>query len=121
VAEARQPPSRSEQEALRALLHEALRDLPTAPDPARAADEVMRALDSYVDSTVAARSLAPREAPVTDYERRETSEVRWATWLVVGAALVGTGVVAVVMSGGWPAALAVIAIWAVALIALTTT
>lgn len=121
MAEARQPPSRSEQEAQRALLHEALRDLPSAPDPERAADEVMRALDSYVDGAVAARSLAPRETPVTDFDRRGAAEVRWATWIVVGGALIGTAAVAVVMSGGWPAALAVIAIWAVALIALTST
>lgn len=121
MTEGRQPPSRSEQEARRALLHEALRDLPAAPDPARAADEVMRALDSYVDSAVAARSLAPREAPVTDFERRQTAQVPWVAWAVLGAAFVATGVVAVVMSGGWPAAIAVIAIWAVALIILTST
>ena len=57
---------------------------------------------------------------MTDYARQEESEVRWAMWLVVGGAALGTAVVAVVLSGGWPAAIAVIAIWVIALVALVS-
>ena len=113
------PMSRSEREARRALLHEALTDLAGARDPERAADEVMRALDGYLEA--APRTApAPREPPVTDFDRRERSDVRLATGLVMGGAVIATGIVAVVLSGGWPAGIAVVAIWAVALFALAS-
>lgn len=121
MRERRQPGSRSDREARRALLQDALRDLAGADDPDRAAHEVMRALDVYVEEETAARAVAPREPPVTDYDRREPSEIRWATWLVLGGAVVATGVVAVALAGGWPAALAVVAIWVFALVVVTST
>jgi hypothetical protein len=113
-------PSRADREARRALLEEALSQLPTASDPDRAAGEVMRALDSYIESTGGGTALAPREAPVTDFARREEREVRWALWIVIGGAALATAVVAVALSGGWPAAIAVVAIWVIALAALVS-
>jgi hypothetical protein len=121
MTDIRKPLSRAEREAHRAVLEEALAELPGAPDPERAAGEVMRALDSYMEATGAGSALAPREAPVTDYERREQTDVRWAMWLVLGGAVIATIVVAVTLSGGWPAGLAIIGIWVVALFALTST
>lgn len=96
-------------------------DLAGAPDPHRAADDAMRALDAYIEASTPTAPAA-RESPVTDYDRRrDQREIRVATWLVLGGAILATCVVAVLLSGGWPAGLAIIAIWAVALFALTST
>ena len=73
-----QPPSRADREAQRALLEDALSHLAGASDPDRAAGEVMRALDTYIESS-GGTALAPRESPVTDFARQEQREVRWAT------------------------------------------
>jgi hypothetical protein len=121
MADPSKPLSRAEREAHRALLEEALAELAAAPDPERAAGEVMRALDSYMEATGSGSALSPREAPVTDFARAEKNEIRWATWLVIGGAVIGTIVVAIALSGGWPAAIAVIAIWVIALAALLST
>ncbi|WP_217914093.1 hypothetical protein [Miltoncostaea marina] len=120
MTEPRRPPSRAEREAQRALLQEALARLADEDDPEGAAAEVVRALDAYMESAGGGTALAPREPPVTDFARREASEVRWVTWVVVGGAVLGTAIVGVALSGGWPAALAILAIWVLALIALTT-
>ncbi len=112
------PLSRADREAHRALLEDALAELAGAPDPERAAGEVMRALDSYMEATGGGTALTPREAPVADFDRASAKEIRWVTWIVVGGAVLATAVVAIVLSGGWPAALAIIAIWTLALVAL---
>lgn len=112
--------SRSELEAQRELLREAIADLPSAPNPDRAAHEVMRALDAYIE-VAGPRSPAPRETPVTDFERRASDDIRWVTWLILAGSVLATIVVAIVLSGGWVAGVAIIAIWAVALFALTQT
>lgn len=119
VSDPNQPMSRAEREAQRALLEEAIMDLANAPDPERAAREVMRALDSYMES--GGTGVAQREAPVTDFLVRERDQLNWAKWLVVGGAVVATITVAVAFSGGWPVALAVIGIWVLALFALLST
>jgi hypothetical protein len=119
-----QPLSRAEREAHRALLEEALAELPKASNPERAAEEVMRALDSYIEATGGGTALTPRESPVTNFDRRpETAdhEIRWVTWLVIGGAVLATCVVAIALSGGWPAAITVIAIWVLALAAMLST
>jgi hypothetical protein len=121
MAEQPQPLSRAEREAHRVLLEEALADLPRASDPERAANEVMRALDSYIEATGGGTALTPREPPVTDFDRTEASEIRWVTWLVIGGAVLATCVVAIALSGGWPVAITVIAIWVLALAALLST
>jgi len=121
VSDGQQPLSRAEREAHRALLEEALGELAGAPDPDRAAREVMRALDAYLEASGGGTALAPREAPVADFEQRERDQLNWAKWLVVGGAVVATVTVAVAFSGGWPLALAVIGIWALALLALLST
>lgn len=121
MADHRKPLSRADREAHRALLEDALAELAGARDQEQAARDVMRALDAYMEATGGGTALSPREPPVTDFERREKTDVRWATWIVVGGAVLATAVVAVVLSGGWPAALAIIAIWVLALVALMST
>lgn len=121
VSDNRPPLSRAEREAHRALLEDALSELAGAPDPERAARDVMRALDSYMEATGGGTALAPREAPVADFNARERDQLNWVKWLVVGGAVVATITVAVAFSGGWPVALAVIGIWVVALFALLST
>jgi hypothetical protein len=121
MTDRRQPLSRSEREAHRALLEEALADLVESPDPSRAASDVMRALDSYIEASGGGTALSPRESPVTDYDRREKTEIKWAMWIVLGGAVVATAVVAILLSGGWPAGLAIVAIWVIALFALLST
>lgn len=115
------PLSRSEREAHRALLEDALTELAGAADPDRAAREVMRALDSYLEASGGGTALSPREPPVADFARRERDQLEWAKWLVIGGAVLATVTVAVAFSGGWPLALAVIGIWALALLALLST
>ncbi len=117
------PPSRADREAYRSVLEDALAELPAAPDRERAAAEVMRALDSYMEATGGGTALSPREAPVTNYERgrHEVDNVAWPLWIVLGGAVLGTIVVAIALSGGWPAALAVIGIWVLALAILVST
>ena len=117
------PPSRADREAYRSVLEDALAELPGAPDRERAAAEVMRALDSYMEATGGGTALSPREAPVTNYERdrREVDNVKWPLWIVLGGAVLATIVVAVALSGGWPAAIAVVGIWVLALAILVST
>lgn len=117
----REPLPRAEREAHRALLEEAIADLVESSDPQRSAAEVMRALDSYMEASGGGTALSPREAPVADYERREQTDIRWAMWIVLGGAVVATATVAVLLSGGWAAGLAILAIWVVALFALLST
>lgn len=100
------------------MLQDALTRLGEADDADRAAFEVMRALDGYLEANAPATAAPSREAPVTDYEKRELSQVRWATMLILGAAVTATVVVAVALSGGWPAGIAIAAIWAAALLIL---
>ncbi|MGD9571296.1 MAG: hypothetical protein AB7V62_05385 [Thermoleophilia bacterium] len=121
MADARKPLSRADREAHRALLEDALAELSASPDPERAAHEVMRALDSYIEATGGGTALTPREPPVADFDRDTKGEIKWVTWIVIGGAVLSTCVVAIVLSGGWPAALAIIAIWVLALAALLST
>lgn len=81
----------------------------------------MRALDAYIEASGGGTAGAPREPPVTDFERNERDQLNWAKWLVVGGAVVATVTVAIAFSGGWPAGLAIIGIWVLALIALMNT
>ncbi len=99
------------------MIVDALGDLSGAADPHRAASDVMRAIDAYIDSAPP-RTPAGGETPVADYERREIREARSITWIVVGCAVLATLVISVLLSGGWVGALAIGAIWAVALFAL---
>ncbi len=112
------PISREDREARRAMLQEALTRLGEPGDADRAAFEVMRALDGYIEASAPPAPAPVREAPVTDYERRDLSQVRWATMLIMGAAVTATIVVAIALSGGWPAGIAIAAIWAAALLIL---
>jgi hypothetical protein len=121
MTDRREPLSRAEREAHRALLEEALVELGSSADPDRAAADVMRALDSYLEASGGGTALSPREPPVTDYDRREPTEIRWVLWIVLGGAVIATIVVAILLSGGWPVGLAIVAIWLVALIALIST
>ena len=114
-------PSRAEREARRLLLQEALAKLAEPGDPDRSSEEVMRALDAYLDVHPRELVHAPREPPVADFDRREANQLRMATWFVLGGALVVTIILAVLLSGGWPAGVAIIAVWLVALFAMLST
>ncbi len=114
--------SRADREAHRAVLEEALAELAAAPDAERAAAEVMRALDSYIEATGGGTALTPREAPVTNFDRpRERDDVRWPLWIVIGGAVLGTVIVAIALSGGWPAAITIVGIWVLAIAILVST
>jgi hypothetical protein len=118
------PLPNSEREARRALLHEALVELASTDHPEHAADEVLRALDAYVDRDA---SLEPREPPVMEFAPRAgppapvAQTPRWSLWLAVLAALAATIAVAVTISGAKLAAIVIIAIWVVAALAMTLT
>ena len=56
----------AEREARRGVLVDALSDLPSADDPSAAAQDVMRALDGYIESE-RPRHPAQREPAVMDY------------------------------------------------------
>jgi hypothetical protein len=124
MAEARQQPSRADLEAQRELLREAIADLPSADNPHQAANEVLRALDAYIDSAHPA-AVEHRESPVTDFAQRALpgapGSTGWIRWVVVSATLIATLVVAVVLSGGWQAGAVMVGIWALALIVMTHT
>ena len=102
------------------MLQDALTRLGESDDADRAAFDVVRALDAYLDAHASATPPPSRETPVTDFERRELTQVRWAVVLILGCALTATLVVAVALSGGWPTGLAIVGIWAAALLILTT-
>lgn len=119
MADGPRPLSRTEREARRLLLHDALRALPDAPDTERAADDIMRALDSYIEAAESA-AVASREPPVTDYRKQSARDIRWATVLIIMGAILSTIAVAVVLAGGWVAAAVIVGIWAVALVALVS-
>jgi fatty acid desaturase len=118
------PLPNSEREARRALLHEALVELASTDHPEHAADEVLRALDAYVDGHA---SLEPREPPVMEFAPRgghpapRTPATRWNLWLAVAAALAATIAVAVTISAAKLAAIVIIGIWVVAALAMTLT
>ncbi len=118
--------SGAEREARRELLQEALERLAAAPDSHTGAQDVMRALDAYLDVNPAS-PVAPREPPVTDFSRgsarparpaRPARDVSPALWVVLGAAVLATIAVAFALPGGWPAGVAVIGVWVVALLVL---
>jgi len=116
------PLPHSEREARRALLHEALVELASTDHPERAADDVLRALDAYVDGQ---SGLEPREPPVMDFAPRAGPPAparpapRWGLWLAILAAMAATIAVAIAISGAKLAAIVIIAIWVVAGLAMT--
>ncbi|HWH15677.1 MAG TPA: hypothetical protein VNT51_13105 [Miltoncostaeaceae bacterium] len=116
----RQP--QNDREALRAVIVDALGDLRDAGDPHRQAEDIMRALDVYIETTPRA-DLVPREAPVTDFSAisRDVSEARWTLWLVLGCGVLATVVAAVVLEGGLVAGLVMVAIWVAVLFSLVST
>ncbi len=105
------PLPRAEREARRALLQDALTKLGESDDADRAAFDVMRALDAYIDSTVAPAATPSREVPVMDGDPKSDRTARIIAGSMVGAAVVATIIVTVSMSGGWAAGVAVAAIW----------
>jgi anti-sigma factor RsiW len=110
---------RSEREALREVLRDGLLELRRSPDPERAADDILRSLDAYLDRQV--DPAIPPKSPLSEYEARQGREAKTLTWIIVAATIVATGLVAVAMGGGWPAAIVVLAIWAGGILALTST
>lgn len=109
-----------DREALRAILLESLEDLRDADDPRRAAEDVMRALDAYIETAPLPVLAEPREPPVMDFTsiREDTTEARWTLWLVLGCGVLATVVAAVVLDGGLVAGIVMIAIWVAVLFSL---
>lgn len=116
------PQPHSDREAVRALIVDALGDLRDAPDPHRTAEDLMRALDVYLEGAPS-RQLEPREAPVTDFSAvpREQKEARWTLWAVLGCGVLATVVAAVVLNGGVLAGAVMVAIWVAVLFTLVST
>lgn len=113
--------SRADREARRHLLQESLERLAGNDDPDRAAYEAMRALDAYLDAHESRHPVAPsRELPVIDGSARPGTGVGWLVGLLIGGAVIATVAVTVTMSGGWPAGIAVAAIWLATLVLLIT-
>lgn len=112
----------TDREAVRALIVDALGDLRDSPDPHRTAEDLMRALDVYLEGAPAGR-LEPREPPVTDFAvvPRDQGEAKWTLWLVLGCGVLATVVAAVVLEGGVIAGAVMIAIWVAVLFTLVST
>ena len=116
--------SGAEREARRELLREALERLAEGTHPHADAQEVLRALDAYLDMHRAVVSTS-REPPVTDFSRSSVSPAPRrafspALWFVLGTAVVATVVVAFLAPGGWPIGVAVAGIWLAALFVLAS-
>lgn len=150
----------SERELRRSVLGDAMATLGSASDKRRAADEVLRALDHYLEvDTIAAgteadrarqelagalgtdggptrgagmagaltrylraaprRGKSVREPLVTNFEHPPGSDVRWARWIVLALAAIASTTVAFTFSEGFVAGGLVLAIWVMALLALS--
>jgi len=109
--------SEAERDQRRALLHAALVRMDGAPDPDRAADDVIRAIDEYIAANPAP-STGSREQPVMDFDQRLAPHTRWVPVVILGVAVLTTIVLAIVLAGGWPVAVAVVVVWVVALLVL---
>lgn len=111
------PSRRVDREAQRALIIEALAQLPDAHDPEAAAREVMRAMDAYIES---AAVPGHREPPVTDYGAAHSArdDSRIVLWVVLGCGVLATLAAAVVLEGGWVAGAVILGIWVTALVAI---
>ena len=117
------PSGRAEREARRALLQDALVKLGESDDKDRAAFDVMRALDAYIEDVPdTARTVSPsREIPVMTGSEPSDRTAKVIAASFIAAAVVATIVVAVSMRGGWSAGIAVAAIWLVTLALLLST
>lgn len=117
------PSGRAETEARRALLQEALAKLGESDDSDRAAFDVMRALDAYMESTPThSPPVSPsREVPVMSGSEPSDRTAKIIAGSFIGAAVVATMVVAVSMDGGWSSGIAVAAIWIATLALLLST
>ncbi len=117
------PTGRAETEARRALLQEALAKLGESDDSDRAAFDVMRALDAYLEnSPVHSSPVSPsREVPVMSGSEPSDRTAKIVAGSFIGAAVVATMVVAVAMDGGWASGIAVAAIWIATLALLLST
>lgn len=109
----------ADREAQRALIVEAMANLPAASDPGAAAEDIMRALDRYIE-TAPGRNPWVREPPVSDYAKVTAApdDGRWILWLVLACGVLATVVAAVVLQGGTVAGVVMVGIWATVLVAL---
>lgn len=118
------PSSRAEREARRALLQESLAKLGESDDSDRAAFDVMRALDAYIDDVAddPSRAVSPsREIPVMSGSAPSDRSAKIIAGSFIAGAVLATMVVAVSMDGGWSAGIAVAAIWIATLALLLST
>ncbi len=111
------PPAVAVSPELRARLKAALGEVAEGGSP-QAAARVVGAVDEYLASI--SHSQAAREPSVTNFSMLPGAEIRWARWIVIILAVMSSTVVAVTFSGGFLAGGIILAIWLVALIAVST-
>lgn len=113
-----QPPrSAADRETLRALIVDALGDLGEGVDSRTKAEELMRALDRYIESAPATPSPISAPAPVVADETR----ARGLLFGVLGCAVVATIVSAFLLPGGALAGVVILGIWVAAIVILAST
>lgn len=91
-------------------------ELSRSGGPSRGAG-MSAALTRYLK--VAPRGGEAREPLVTNYDRPPGSDIRWARWIVLGCAAIASTTVAFTFSTGFVAGGLVLAIWVMALLALS--
>lgn len=114
---AREPRTAADREALRAIIVDGLDDLADGPDSRRRAEDLMRALDAYIES-------APRDGAVAVPEVQAGAPVenRYGPvfWAVVGCGVAATLLAAVLLPGGLWMFTAILGIWIVAFVVLAS-
>ena len=112
-----EPRSGADREALRALIVDGLDDLADGPDSRLRAEELMRALDAYIESAPRAshHDIAPPPAP-------PAVEGRYGPvfWAVVGCGVAATLLAVVLLPGGVWAFSAILLIWIAAFVVLAS-
>ena len=108
---------RSEREARRALLRDALVEFHTSTNARNGADEVLRALDAYLDEERPLPNATPLRA-----DDRDSDRAKGLMALLVTIAVVATLLVIVVADGfGWPVVALIAAIWIGTAVTLVST
>ena len=108
---------RSEREARRALLRDALVEFHASTNARNGADELLRALDAYLDDERPLPSTSPARPGDHDSDR-----AKGLMALLVTIAIVATVLVVVVADGfGWPVVALIAAIWIGTAVTLVST
>ncbi len=112
-----EPRSAADREALRALIVDGLDDLADGPDSRRRAEDLMRALDAYIESAPRAAHHAAEPPAATGPVEGRYGPVFWA---VVGCGVAATLLAVVLLPGGVWAFSAILLIWIAAFVVLAS-